>query len=151
MINISTNAENKELSIGDVESFFNYKVTASHFSEQDIKVLSDIDDAVLLDKNTGAIQTPFGITDITHLSTGCKTVLCYLYLRRKETSSIILDVTECGYNALDVLFECVEKQGDSDSVFVLRHKQGLIKCKDREYTINGHSEKNLNKGVVLYG
>lgn len=43
MINIVTNTGHKKLSIGDVESFFNYKVTASHFSEQDIKVLSDID------------------------------------------------------------------------------------------------------------
>lgn len=96
----------------------------------------------------GQKKNIFGITDIKYLSTGCKTVLCYLYLKKNDVEDIVIDVTECGYNALDVLFDVVDRLEDNDSVFILRHKQGLTKCKNRNYSVNGHID--LYKGVVLY-
>ena len=150
MINIITKSE-QQTTIGDVESFFDYKISAETLDDYDIEIMKKVDNAKLIDKKLGTIKTPFGVTDITHLSTGCKTVLCYSYLFKEGQKDIIIDVTECGYNALDVLFEYVDRMKDDKSVFLLRHKQGLTKCKDRDYKINGTPERNLNKGVVLYG
>lgn len=64
----------------------------------------DIDNAKLIDKRTGKIETPYGITDIKDLSTGCKTVLNYIFMvENPEMYSIVkaINATECGWNALE--------------------------------------------------
>ena len=74
-------------------------------------------------------------------------VLIYLYILRNKESydgSILLDVTECGSNALDVLFDLVEKfGGDLEITFLLRHRNDLFKCKSRNYVVDGRSKKKL--------
>ena len=86
----------------------------------------------------GSVKTKFGITDLLHLSTGCMVVLSYLYIQRNKEKykGIALDVTECGVNSLEVLFDCATKLGDNEPLFVLRHNNQLYKCKDRDYIIN---------------
>lgn len=53
MINIITKEGTKKLSIGDIESYFDYKVNADSFSGMDIEVMKRIDGAELLDKKIG--------------------------------------------------------------------------------------------------
>lgn len=156
MINIVTNCNKEDESnmIRDFESFFEKYVIAKEFESIDLDVMKRIDHAVLLDKKSGAIQTQFGITDILHLSTGCKTVLSYLYIVKRSEhkfSGKILDVTECGSNALNVLFNCVEQLHDSETIFLLRHTNQLLKCSNRDYDINGNYSESLYEGVILYG
>jgi hypothetical protein len=88
-----------------------------------------------------------------HLSTGCKIVLSYLFIERnkKEFKNIVLDITECGSNALEVLFTCVDKLQDKDTVFLLRHSNQLLDCKERDYNVNEKICNSLYEGVVLYG
>ena len=59
----------------DNDSFFNNNVSAKSLSENSIKVMEEVDHAKLLDQNIGKIETPYGITGIQDLSTGCKTIL----------------------------------------------------------------------------
>ena len=59
----------------DNESFFINNVSAKCLGDASLRVMNKIDGASLLDANTGTIQTPYGVTDINNLSTGCKTVL----------------------------------------------------------------------------
>lgn len=156
MINIITKYSNIGNScIRDFESFFEKYVLSRDFDDMDLYAMQSIDKAVLLDKNIGTIQTRFGVSDILHLSTGCKVVLSYLYIKRcgDTFSGKVLDITECGSNALDVLFDCVEKLNDSETVFLLRHSNQLIKCKDRSFSfsVNGNKSDSLYEGVVLYG
>lgn len=152
MINIITKC-NKENVLKDFESFFEKYVLARDFELLDLSVLYDIDRAILIDKKTGTIKTKFGITDILHLSTGCKIVLSYLFIERnkKEFKNIVLDITECGSNALEVLFTCVDKLQDKDTVFLLRHSNQLLDCKERDYNVNEKICNSLYEGVVLYG
>jgi hypothetical protein len=152
MINIITKC-NKENVLKDFESFFEKYVLARDFEPLDLSVLYDIDRAILIDKKTGTIKTKFGITDILHLSTGCKIVLSYLFIERnkKEFKNIVLDITECGSNALEVLFSCVDKLQDKDTVFLLRHSNQLLDCKERDYNVNEKICNSLYEGVVLYG
>ena len=152
MINIVTRCNSDNI-IRDFESFFEKFVLSKDFDDLDLDVMQKIDNAILLDRNVGSVKTRFGLTDILHLSTGCKVVLSYLYIQRNKGvfSESILDITECGSNALDILFECVDKLSDSSTVFLLRHSNNLWKCKDRYYVINGSKSKSLYEGVVLYG
>ncbi|MGN0483132.1 MAG: hypothetical protein ACI4HI_06250 [Lachnospiraceae bacterium] len=153
MIHIITKYKEAAHTIRDFESFFEKYVLAKEFEAIDLEVMKQIDQAVLLDKSSGAIQTRFGITDILHLSTGCKIVLSYLYIKRQQERFCkeILDVTECGSNALEVLFQCADQLHDSETVFLLRHSNQLLKCADRAYCVNGHEAKSLYEGVTLYG
>lgn len=47
-----------------------------------IKVMEEVDHAKLLDQNIGKIETPYGITGIQDLSTGCKTILNCIFCKR---------------------------------------------------------------------
>ena len=72
----------------DNDSFFNNNVSAKSLSENSIKVMEEVDHAKLLDQNIGKIETPYGITGIQDLSTGCKTILnckrTRRYIRQSE-------------------------------------------------------------------
>lgn len=121
------------------ETVFPGLVNIREFTEDDYAVIKLIDNAELIDENTGSIQTPFGITEIGELSSGCKTVLNYLGITRHLDyweNPPMLDISECGANALDVLFDIVEKH-PSGVLFFLRHTDKLFKCKTREFLFNG--------------
>lgn len=151
MINIVTKVGNNDRVVRDAESYFNVKVKPDvrNFAEVDLNVMKKIDGAVLLDSNLGTIQTKFGITNIKSLSSGCKTILSYLYMKRNSDSQgdKILDITECGANALEMLFQCVDYYQDSKTVFLLGHTYGLLYVKDRDYCIDGKFMRSLNRGV----
>ena len=153
MINVITKCDEKDIDvIRDFESFFEKYVFSSNFEELDLNVMKRIDDAILLDKKTGAIKTKFGVTDILHLSTGCKVVLSYIYIKRFNKCSVkVLDVTECGSNALEALFSCADAFEDSETIFLLRHTNQLLKCSNRAFSVNGHETNSLYEGVILYG
>lgn len=128
--------------IDDPDSFFIARVSQNQFDENDEKVIEEIDGAKLIDRNFGTIKTPFGLTDINHLSSGCKTVLDYLFISRNkdEYKDCVLNVTICGYNALEALFREMERLNDSDTILLLQHTDGLHMCSDRQYMINELSD-----------
>lgn len=156
MINIITDldkisTDDVEL-IRDVDSFFVLHVPIKGFTSLDREVIKRIDNADLLDELKDGVKTPFGITSIYNLSTGCKTVLVYLYFQRnrKRYCDIIIDITGCGANALDVLFDCVSRLRDSSITFLLEHSDGIELCSERDFVINGNHCEDLARGVALY-
>ena len=121
----------------DNESFFNINVVSEEFGETDLGVMRAVDAARLIDKTTGLIETKYGLTDIHHLSTGCKTILNYLFLQRHPMSYTVIDLSECGYNALNVIFDLAECSGQSMD-FLLMHQDSLDECGERDYRINNN-------------
>lgn len=154
MVEVITKTESKNV-IRDVESIFFIHVYAYNFTALDEEVLKDVDSAVLLDRNTGTISTPFGVTDIYHLSTGCKIVLFYLYMQSDlasvEIKSKILEITEAGGNALRALFKCVRVLGDQSSIFLLRQSNQIMLLQDVRAKVNGHICESLYRGLRQYG
>ena len=70
------------------------------------------------------------------LSTGCKTVLNYMFLCKSQPNDIrAIDVSKCGANALEVLFSIMERVEYSIDL-VLRHEDELFRCGKREYLID---------------
>lgn len=145
MIQIYTSEDNlkgRDI-IRDSESFFKTTVPIENFEEKELEAMMKIDEAKLLDIKLGMILTPFGITTVNCLSTGCKVILNYLFLYKSiEYRDYILDVTECGANALECLFYFMEQQNDSKTILLLRHRNGIAKCGKRSYLINGKKEVN---------
>lgn len=122
--------------IKDPESYFRSYVSSKNFGINDEQVIKEVDNAKLKNKEIGAIETPFGEASINNLSTGCKTVLDYLYIMRNNTMYGGIDVTGCGANALESLFSQMDRLGDSLTKILLMHTDELYTCKEREYLIN---------------
>lgn len=119
----------KEVIIDQV-NFFKVKVDVVNVDEDGLYCIREIDKAELVDRKLGTVVTPFGTTHISNLSTGCLTVLNMLYLRKSE-KTLAIDVTLCGGNALEKIFEF-----SCDEVpLVLRHCN-LTGCSVREYMVN---------------
>ena len=98
----------------------------------------------ILDKEQGTIRTPRGITSIDKLSTGCKTILNYLSIIKKAVYEFkVINITQCGWNALEEIFE-IEEVKNSGIRFLLLHNDNLLYCKERDYVINNDMHiKNL--------
>ena len=122
----------------DNESFFMNNVSAKWLGDASLRVMNKIDGASLLDANTGTIQTPYGVTDINNLSTGCKTVLNYIFIkenRERYKDVLAIDATECGWNSLEELFRAIE-EGGYDIGVILEHRNKLLKCSKRTYKVD---------------
>ena len=122
----------------DNEAFFNNNVSPKNLNKASLRIMKDIDKADLIDSNIGTIQTPYGITSIDSLSTGCKTVINYIVIA--SNCEIYKDVkaicaTECGWNALEELFEQIESMGYDIGV-IIEHDNKLYNCSDRKYCID---------------
>lgn len=113
--------------------FNNYTINNLHGDLDDIgkEVIKQIDRAIILENNK--IETPRGITYLTDLSSGCKTVLNYLYADKEY---LFINVTQCGANALEILFQTMEKVPNIQRKLILCHKDRIYKCNKRNYVIN---------------
>lgn len=141
MISISTDESKykEDELIRDNESFFNNNVTAKSFTEDSIKAMMSIDKAILLDASTGKIETPYGICSIESLSSGCKTVLNYYFIKSFPNlypNIKAISANECGCNALEELFKAIENIEDKIEV-LLQHDNKTYNCSDRTYRIDG--------------
>ena len=151
MVNIIARSIRYDNVIMDFDNFFDLYVESKYFGELDLYALKEIDNASILDFDLGTVKTPYGVTSMESLSTGCKVILSYLYIQRNKENygGIYLDITECGSNALEVLFQCVDKLGDNETVFILRHLDSLEKVSNRDYMINGVYYNSLANGMWL--
>ena len=144
MIKISTvrNKYNIDEILINNESFFNNNISSKEFTQNEIDIIRKIDNAEILDRNTGEIRTPYGLTSIRNLSTGCKTILNFIYINsasNKYSQIKAIEITECGWNALEELFSQYEKI-NSKIDLVLRHQNGLYNCTERNYLIDDEYE-----------
>lgn len=141
VINIATST--KDFRPGEIimdnNQFFDNNVIISCLESEELTAMKMIDQAELVDKKTGNINTPYGSTDISNLSLGCKTVINYIWTHKhpeKFEDLKAIWATEAGYNALEVLFEFLEIFRDEKTIIVIEHDDGLYQCKDRAYRID---------------
>lgn len=152
MINVYTSRKllGSKAIIDEVDDFFNARVSSKQFEEYDETVMREIDNAKVIDYETGEIKTAFGLTNINNLSSGCKTVLVYLYMKRHpdKYKDCVINVTGCGYNALESLFEQIDRLDDSSTILLLLHTDGLRNCSKRKFLINGKHEVDEISEIV---
>lgn len=130
--------EDREIII-DNESFFNNNIRPKQLSKTSLEVMWRIDKAKLIDTRTGKIETPYGICSIRDLSTGCKTVLNCIYIiehKDKYPNAKAIELTECGWNAIEEVFQYFEDNKIEHIGLVIEHDNFLFKCKDRDYLVD---------------
>ena len=97
----------------DNEGFFNNNINGKRLNNDSNEVMQRIDKSELIDINLSTIKTPYGVCNIKCLATGCKTVLNTIYImeHKKEYEYVkAINATECGWNALDVLFDIIDRK-----------------------------------------
>jgi len=138
----------------DNDSFFDNSVGIESLSQDSEYTMKLIDNATLRDKKTGTIVTPYGTCSVKSLSTGCKTVLNCIYLnenkeelREENLYFKAINATECGWNALEVLFDYVDKK-EVDINIIVEHRDGLWRCSKRDYVVNN---KHMIRDLLWIG
>lgn len=119
-------------------AYFNLYARIEDFGELEFCAMKEIDSAVPLEVTPNLIKIPFGVTTIKSLSSGCKTVIVYLYLCRnyKEQQPAAISNISCGYNAMEILFQCMEELQNDKVLVLLEHLSGLYECQNREYLVD---------------
>jgi hypothetical protein len=127
------------LGSANMKAFFILKVGAAGVTADGSKCIEEIDRAVFVKGCNDAVRTPFGVTGLENLSTGCLTVLNLLYIKENGLN-IAVDVTGCGSNALNFAFEHADS---GDIPLVLRHLD-VSRCWHRSFLVNGEQRaKNM--------
>jgi hypothetical protein len=100
-----------------IDEYFFYKVVYEDFMPEGKDAIVKVDNARMPFNNSEVIETPYGVTDIYHFSTGLKTVLCLIHLKKTNCISC-LDISLCGSNALDALFQTYEDNACTTKLYI---------------------------------
>jgi hypothetical protein len=101
--------------IKSINSKFQDTFYNSDLDNKDVSFINIIDKATVLDATLGTIQTPFGITSVSDLSGGTKTLIVANHI---ETPTATIDLDNCGDNALTVFLNTFI---DSDIECIITH------------------------------
>lgn len=118
--------------IQNIDPYFDNHFTANKLSQSDLNIMKKLEGIELIDKKVSLFRSKDGILPLNYISTGLKTLLIVRHLKKDKTQNIGVDVTECGPNILDVLFEEVT---DGSVPIILRHTD-IFELKDRVISVN---------------
>ena len=99
----------------NANDYFDLYVTPDMLSDATSKrIMRVIDTAEIIDYQLGTVSTPFGITSMQNLSTGCKTALlvhCLCTDTLKFNEDIVtVELVGCGWNAVqEVIRACIKE------------------------------------------
>ena len=100
------------------EVFFRRNMTFNSLTETDFTIIKNIDKAKRHETENGFFISPFGIAQIKHFSTGCKSVLNAVHHPDK-----IFSFAECGRNAISELARVCEQLGLDVSIYLPRYRE----------------------------
>ena len=120
------------------DSYFDAYV-ADNITSEDLKVMQEIDRVLKYYEESDKIETPYGITNIFDLSTGCKTYINLLHLT--ESDKTVISLNECGANVLNIILDTINSKRSYQPVY-LSIPTEVIKC-------NKELRFNLNNSNVI--
>lgn len=135
MINLYTNREKLPKNIKwiiDIDPYFDGKINATMLGEKDRRLMKEIENVAILDDRFGTCQSDEGVFPLTYISTGLKTLLVIRYLKQKGIPNMGVDISECGPDVIDYIFEEVT---DGSLSLLLTHRD-ILDLKDREINLN---------------
>ena len=130
--------------------FFNSKITASMLTDKDLSLMKEIEGLILISKENSLFKSRTGIISITNISTSLKTLLNIRWLKRQKNiqKTIGVDITECGSNVLDYVFDEIT---DGSIPVVLSHWD-VLGLKNRYIEVNDTVRvKSMHKLFDLLG
>lgn len=114
-----------------IDEKFNSSVRAKMLDNECVALLQKLDNAVIVDVERSRIQTPFGIGQLSDISTGTKVAIIVYLVGVGVLKPATVDVTECGINAMSVAFDLADRY----SVPLILHTP-IDELGDREVLIN---------------
>ena len=132
------------------DALFASKITASKLTDKDLSLMYNIEGLSLFRKEDNLFKSRTGIITLNDISTGLKTLLNIRWLKRQKNIKKVIgvDITECGSNVLDYVFEEVS----DGSIPVLLKHWDVLELKDRYIEVNGKTRvKSMNKLYSLLG
>lgn len=130
--------------INNIKAFFTTEVRQNFRSCSKYKeILSCIDHATIVGDTGDVIITPFGITTIDNISTGCKSVFCYFQLLKMfpDLSTVVLDLSKCGANGIEFILQN-EYMHESGMGFFIVSSYNLSDY-EHVFKINGVEQRGL--------
>lgn len=115
--------------------FFDFNIYGTELTQKELDIIAEIDHAEVFD-NFSKISTPYGIGNLTDLSSGCKTAINILRFPEKRFS-----LNECGANAVHVILtydQAVVKA--TFLTFVNLQKDEKFRYNDKVITVDNFSE-----------
>ncbi len=151
MIKLYTSLDyfNKDNILFDNEAFFKEMISSKELADDELNILWEIDKAKIVNNKIDKIETPYGICSLKDISTGCKTAINIMFImKHKEQFHKLeaINATECGVNALESIFQIVDKY-NYDINIIVEHDDDIWECSKREYLING--ERCINDLLYL--
>ena len=98
------------------EVFFARNIRFADLTPIDFEIIKNIDSASIYEDDY--FKTPFGIAQIRHFSTGCKTVLNAVHFPEK-----VFNFAECGGNAISELIRVSVKFDQDISIYLPRYRE----------------------------
>lgn len=87
--------------IEKVDVTFDSHVDALRFDAFDTACIKIVDSAKYISNQQ--VQTPFGLTEMINISTGCKTLI--LINHAHDLDNAVVNIGECGANVLNMIFK----------------------------------------------
>lgn len=98
------------------------------FLEAHKNIIKKIDNAVIVNKITHEMRTPYGLTSTINLSSGLKTILVAYYYIENTKETIALSTNECGANTLEYLYSAVANSN------IILYMSNAVLCLPDDYT-----------------
>jgi len=114
------------------DAFFDAYINADCLDTQDKALLFDLEQVTVLDAKTDLCQGNYGLMQLKDISTGLKTLINLRYIKKQQITDVCLNITECGKNYLEYVFDELNDSGISG---VLQHCD-ILGLRDRCFWIN---------------
>lgn len=112
--------------ISDHNAIFSKFTVPYGLDEIDLQYMKEIDRAEIINFDTLAIKTPFGITSLENISQGLKILLNIRYLSKTGNTQNLVDIISCGDNILPYIV----KESYKYDIRLLSASKALV-CKDK--------------------
>lgn len=125
--------------ISSIDSYFNSAILLRELrlDENDVKFMRLIDKSEI-SKDDGYINTPFGnYIPIFNMSTGLKTLI----LVNHSKESDVIDISQCGYNVINILFNYMDNKRYYTSFCIVPYELKIpIRINNRKDTCKDTSD-----------
>lgn len=131
MVNVYTKYNGSLPVITQCDAWFDAFIDISDLDERCEEYIRKIDKAEIIDRNSWTVRTQFGVTDISNLSTGLKTLLIIRVLKLKGESAVVC-IDECGTNVKTLVLE----EADNSNISLLAHYCGFDLGIEKEFLVD---------------
>lgn len=126
--------------IKNCEAFFDSNISIEMLDGECQKFMGKIDKSRIVDYRTRRIETPYGLTEYTNMSTGLKTLIIVYLMKKGTLNKVPISVDECGTNVLKEIFKLVDNEGIS-----LILQRAVYIADDIDVNLNGTTKCSLDE------